>query len=100
MPHHPSHLLLHRIGLPLDHPYEQGLGCDYCARTGYLGRTGAYEALELTPAIQQMVMRKATPSQIRDAAVAAGMNTLREDALQKALDGITTPEEVARVTLE
>ncbi|MEP0765733.1 MAG: type II/IV secretion system protein [Fimbriimonadia bacterium] len=100
MPHRPSDLLLHQLGLPLEHAYEQGLGCDYCARTGYMGRCGAYEALEVTPPIQNLIMQKCAPGQIRDAAIASGMTTLREDALAKVLSGITTPDEVARATLE
>jgi len=100
MPYEPSHILLEELGLPTDHQYEHGLGCDYCARTGYLGRSGAYEALEVTPAIQKMILRKATASEIRDSALESNMTTLRENALAKALSGDTTPEEVARATMD
>jgi type IV pilus assembly protein PilB len=100
MPYRPNEMLLREMGLPDQHDYEHGLGCDYCARTGYLGRSAAYEALDVTPRIQKLVMTKATAGQVREEAISSGMVTLRENALAKVLGGETTPEEVARATME
>lgn len=100
MPYRPSEILLDELGLPRNQSYEHGLGCDYCSRTGFLGRVGAYEALDVSPAIQRLVMDKATAAEIRTTALDAGMTTLRENALAKVLDFQTTPEEIARATLE
>jgi type II secretory ATPase GspE/PulE/Tfp pilus assembly ATPase PilB-like protein len=100
MPYDPPAQLLEELGLPAKHRYERGLGCDYCARTAYLGRTGAYEALEVTPGVQKLIMAKATANELREEGIAAGMTTLRESARAKVLAGLTTPEEVARATLE
>jgi general secretion pathway protein E len=80
--------------------YKPGEGCGQCKRTGYRGRTGIHELLVVDDEIRGLVMKNADAATIRRAATARGMNTLREDGADKVLDGITTIEEVLRVTQE
>jgi general secretion pathway protein E len=100
MPYEPSPVLLQEMGLDPGLHYEHGLGCDYCARTGYRGRSAAYEAMEISPQIQKLIMRKSTSAQIKLEAMNQGMTSLRDNAVAKVQEGETTPEEVARATLE
>jgi len=76
----------------------RGRGCKLCSNTGYKGRTGIYELLCVDTEIQEMILKKASADDIRDAAEKKGMRTLRQSAIEKMLSGMTTPEEVARVT--
>jgi len=76
----------------------RGRGCQLCSNTGYKGRTGIYELLCVDIDIQDMILKKASADDIRDLAVKKGMRTLRQSAIEKMLAGVTTPEEVARVT--
>ena len=76
----------------------RGRGCQLCSNTGYKGRTGIYELLCVDTDIQEMILKKASSDDIRDMAVKKGMRTLRQSAIEKMLAGVTTPEEVARVT--
>ena len=80
--------------------YKPGSGCNQCKRTGYRGRTGIHELLVVDDEIRGLVMKNADAASIRRAATARGMNTLREDGADKVVDGITTIEEVLRVTQE
>jgi general secretion pathway protein E len=80
--------------------YKSSQGCNQCKRTGYRGRTGIHELLVVDDEIRGLVMKSADAASIRRAATARGMNTLREDGADKVLDGITTIEEVLRVTQE
>lgn len=75
-----------------------GRGCHQCRGTGYIGRTGIFEVMEMTEKIRETVDAKATPLQIKKLAMANGMTTLREAAIKKLLKGITTFDEVIRVT--
>lgn len=75
-----------------------GEGCDNCNGTGYKGRMGIFEVLPIGNEIRELIMKRATARDIKDKAVALGMRTLREDGLQKVMKGITTVEEVLRVT--
>jgi general secretion pathway protein E len=77
---------------------SRGDGCERCGDTGYKGRIGLYELLTLSTAIRHIVNTGGDANQIRDQAKAEGMTTLREDALDKLRKGMTTPEEVVRVT--
>jgi general secretion pathway protein E len=82
-----------------DYPLlRRGMGCERCGGTGYRGRVGLYELLMLSDAIRHLVTSGADANVIRKQAIAEGMLTLREDALQKLREGLTTPEEVVRVT--
>jgi len=75
----------------------RGRGCPLCRMTGYQGRIGIFELLEVDEAIRGLITQGASDSVIRHAAVEAGMRTIGEDGLKKVLAGITTLEEVARV---
>ena len=100
----PSESLLKDIGLEekigTKISFTRGKGCKVCNNSGYKGRTGIYELLKVTPEIQEAVLKKASADTIRDTAVKQGMVTLRQSALEKLLLGVTTPEEVLRVTME
>jgi general secretion pathway protein E len=75
-----------------------GKGCDECGGTGYRGRTGIFELLTVDEGIKDLVLSRADAGAIRERAVAGGMTLLREDGWDKARHGITTIEEVLRVT--
>ncbi|MSR12232.1 MAG: type II/IV secretion system protein [Gammaproteobacteria bacterium] len=76
----------------------RGVGCERCGNTGYRGRVGLYELLLMSDAIRHHIASGADANVIREQAVAEGMKTLRQDALEKLKSGMTTPEEVVRVT--
>ncbi len=73
-------------------------GCQECNGTGYKGRTGLFELLIVSEEIEELVAKRVTDSQLRERVIASGVKTLREDGVSKMLAGITTPEEVMRVT--
>ena len=77
----------------------EGRGCSECNNTGYSGRTGIFEVMPLTPAIEKMIISGASSADIREQAVTAGMLTLRAAALEKLKQGITTVGEVLSVTV-
>ncbi|OIO11288.1 MAG: hypothetical protein AUJ52_02220 [Elusimicrobia bacterium CG1_02_63_36] len=76
----------------------RGKGCDTCAGTGYKGRAGLYEVLEVTDPIRAQIMEVAPIDKIREQARKQGMLTLRQCAIRKLLGGVTTVEEMIRVT--
>ena len=76
----------------------KGKGCDKCINTGYLGRTGIYELLPITNDIRKLIMEHADAVTIKEKAIANGMKTLLLDGIEKAFQGITTLEEVLRVS--
>jgi general secretion pathway protein E len=76
----------------------RGKGCDKCKGAGYLGRTGIFEFLPVSDEIRQMISERIDSLSIRNAALSRGMKTLRADGFEKAAKGITTVEEVLRVT--
>ncbi len=76
------------------------VGCAECAGTGYLGRICIVEMLTMTDSIRSLIMRHVTAGEIRAAAIAQGMETMFENGVRKAVAGITTLEEVLRVTRE
>lgn len=80
--------------------FNRGRGCKLCNSSGYKGRIGIYELLKVSPAIQGLVLKRSSADAMRAAAVKEGLSTLRTAALEKLVLGLTTPEEVARVTLE
>jgi len=80
------------------HPVYKGTGCSQCQNTGFKGRIGAFELLELNREIRELAFEKAPITELRKAAKAAGMRTLMEDGKRKIFEGITTPEEVARIS--
>jgi general secretion pathway protein E len=77
---------------------ERGRGCDACRQTGYRGRTGLFELLIVTDALKYAITRHEPEATVRELARAEGMRTLREDGWAKVQAGVTTVEEVMRVT--
>ncbi len=75
-----------------------GKGCDTCRSTGYYGRIGIYEVLSVSPAIKSMIHKGASEAEIKKKALREGMKTLKFDACTKMLKGITTLDEILRVT--
>ncbi len=82
------------------HNIQRGTGCDHCRQTGYQGRVAIYEICRITERLKRLVMAKANGSDLKAAAVADGMLTLRQDGWRRVLRGQTTIEEVVRVTQE
>ena len=80
--------------------FSRGKGCQHCNQSGFKGRLGIFELLCVTPAIQDLVLRKASSEEIRLTAIKEGMNTLRKTAIDKLLSGLITAEEVIRITLD
>ena len=78
----------------------KAVGCAECAGTGYWGRICIIEMMPLTDNLRSLVMRHSTAGDIRAAAIMEGMETMFENGLRKSLSGITTIEEVLRVTRE
>jgi type IV pilus assembly protein PilB len=75
----------------------KGKGCDSCGGTGFKGRVGIYELLEMTPEIEELVIARATSAELSQQARKQGMKLMFEDGFQKALSGLTTMEELMRV---
>lgn len=99
----PSKEVIDDIGVPLPEgslKFYRGTGCKACKNTGYKGRIGIFEMLMLDDKIRDMILAKTSSSQIKRFAQEAGMKTLREDGVAKVLAGVTTIDEVIRVTQE
>ena len=96
----PSKALVTSLGLPLnaDYTFARGKGCNACKQTGYKGRVGIYEILVTNDEIRDLVLQNAPATAIAAAARENGMRTLREAGLRKVMQGLTTVEEVLRVT--
>ncbi|HEY0781043.1 MAG TPA: type IV-A pilus assembly ATPase PilB [Thermoanaerobaculia bacterium] len=77
----------------------KGRGCDRCSNTGYKGRVGLYEVLEIDDELREMILSGASAYELRQKAMQGGMMTLRMSGLQKIRDGMTTLEEVLRETV-
>jgi len=80
--------------------FYHGTGCDRCKGRGYLGRLALIEALPVTETIRRLIIKRASAAVIKNQAVTEGMKTLRQVGIEKALEGVTTLEEVWRVTAE
>lgn len=80
--------------------FRHGKGCVHCRNTGYFGRSGIFELLEIKGPIRKLIFDNANQEEIREAALERGMVTLREAALRKIAAGITTVREVLRVTVQ
>ena len=78
----------------------RGAGCDQCFGTGFTGRVGIFELMEMTDEIRKLVMQNADAAEITKAARHQGMRNLREDGWMKVREGLTTADEVLRVTQE
>ena len=81
-------------------PVYRAIGCENCLGTGYHGRTGIFELLALDDDIRSLVLKNYDSNTIKKTAIARGMLTLRQDGAKKVLKGVTTIEEVVRVTQE
>lgn len=77
--------------------FYRGAGCDNCKQTGYRGRSGVYELLVVSDKVRGLVLKKASTTEIKQAAIEEGMKTLQDDGLRKVLEGITTIEDCLRV---
>lgn len=93
---------LRRFGFKASDPNQpvtlyKGEGCETCKHTGYKGRIGIYELMRINDEIRELMVRRSPLADLREAAKANGMHELREDGLDKVLQGVTTPDEVMRV---
>jgi type II secretory ATPase GspE/PulE/Tfp pilus assembly ATPase PilB-like protein len=80
--------------------FYRGKGCKQCSNSGYKGRMGIYETLEVTDELSELILRKAVPAELKKQAAKQSMLTIIEDGFIKAKNGITTIEEIMRVTKE
>jgi type IV pilus assembly protein PilB len=81
-----------------DRPIYKGAGCKQCQGTGFKGRIGAFEMLELNNEIRELAFKRAPTMEVRKAAIASGMRPLMEDGKRKIFDGTTTPQEVVKIS--
>jgi len=105
VPYVPTYEELSRIGLSPEAVKEKGFiyksqGCPKCLKTGYTGRIGIYELLNVDDEIRHLILKNTDSTQIKKLAISRGMDTLRDDGAKKVLEGITTIDEVLRVTQE
>lgn len=101
-PYDPSQTILNQLGLTsADTQGKQfftGAGCKICGNTGYKGRKGLFELLDMNDPLRDLVTKKAPTLTIKQKAIEMGMTTLREDGIRNIFDGITTIEEVLKYT--
>ncbi len=100
----PSPELLDQLGIPKRSAKEKtvfyrGKGCDACNKKGYHGRAVLLETLVLSQAVKESILKSAQEYQLKELGRKEGMRTMREDGIAKVLKGVTTPEEVMRVTV-
>jgi type IV pilus assembly protein PilB len=74
-------------------------GCPRCNQTGYRGRTGIYQLLQMSETLESLAVQKASREEIERAAIAEGMRTLWDDGIAKVATGLTSVEELARVSV-
>jgi type IV pilus assembly protein PilB len=103
-PYQPNGETLERLGFPddvvsnwRDVALYRSIGCSRCSNTGYKGRVGIYEIMLMSEAIERLIVERKSADEIARVAKAEGMLPLRDDALQRALEGATSIEEIARV---
>jgi type IV pilus assembly protein PilB len=98
----PDYAILRETGInpdDLDHkPIFKGEGCEECGFTGYRGRVGIFEVMEITPEIKELILKEVSSAEIAEMARQQGLTTLRIDAMRKLKKGITTLDEVVRET--
>lgn len=101
-PYEPSESILSQLGVSAhelgDKQFYTGAGCDICGQSGYRGRAGLYELLNITEPIRELITNRAPSIVIKQKAIELGMNTLREDGLRNIYLGKTTIEEVLKYT--
>jgi type IV pilus assembly protein PilB len=74
----------------------KGTGCNMCSNTGYRGRVGVYELLQVTDTIRELIVARSTHHELRAAAIGEGMRTMQQQAFELVVDGKTTVEDVIR----
>jgi type IV pilus assembly protein PilB len=101
-PYDPSEAVLNQLGLAAheigDKHFYTGRGCDRCDQSGYRGRRGLYELLDMTDPLRELITERAPTVELKQKAVELGMRTLREDGLRNIFNGETTIEEVLKYT--
>jgi type IV pilus assembly protein PilB len=99
---HPQ--LLIDLGVPPDEvksfPVYKGKGCSLCNNTGYKGRVGLYEVMPMKEEVKELILSRASTSEVKKEAIRLGMKTLRQSGIAKIKEGVTTIEEVLRSTIE
>jgi type II secretory ATPase GspE/PulE/Tfp pilus assembly ATPase PilB-like protein len=92
---------LKRLGVDAERAEDvqlfRGRGCEACRKTGYKGRIGVFELMVMTDRLRALAVSGAATEQLRDGAIEEGMRTLKQDAIRKVLEGVTTFEEMLRV---
>ena len=89
--------VLKRLGLEeTAGPFYRGVGCEQCRDTGYFGRISTFEVTPLTDELRAAILRSAAAGELRNIARAQGVETLRDDGIRKAREGVTSLEEVLR----
>ncbi len=104
-PYEPSKELIQQLGisekkLSKKTLFYRGKGCDVCVRQGYMGRAVLLEGLTLTSTVKNLILKGAQEYQLKALGRREGMKTLRENGIAKILQGVTTPEEVMKVTVK
>ena len=91
---------LRRYNFPIESDkvtFYRGKGCQFCRNSGYKGRIGVFELLSVDNDIRELILQRAPTHVLRQAALDAGMTSLKQDVMNKILEGITTMEEALRV---
>ena len=96
-PDSPEWLLVPENAEPFSLLY-QGAGCIHCGNSGYRGRLAAHEVLPMSPAIRDLVVRRASATELAKTAIAEGMKTIQQDGMKKVIEGRTSLKEMVRVT--
>jgi len=96
--HFPELLVQKYFGSKDEVAIHKGKGCKICRQTGYLGRVGLFEVLEITKGIRKLISERVDSDVIAQAAIKEGMKTMLDDGLEKIASGMTTIEEIIRVT--
>jgi len=101
VPYQPPMDAVRRLGLNTENTqgvkFYRGRGCDHCKNTGYKGRTGIYELMVVNDEIRELALQRASSHRVKEAALRAGMVSLKSDATEKVLLGVTSLEETLRV---
>jgi type IV pilus assembly protein PilB len=102
VPYYPNETILTKLGLTLNEvqgkPFYTGAGCEVCNNTGYKGRQGLFELLDMNDTLRDLITQRVGTIVLKKKAVEMGMKTLREDGLRCIFEGITTIEEVLKYT--
>lgn len=97
----PQAMAIHKeLNMPADRPVYQAVGCRECRQTGFIGRRGVFEMMRITNEIRELILKECSSGMVREAALRDGMRSLREDGWRLVREGVTTIEEVLRVTKE